>query len=221
MEIIPAINVDTFEEIEQRLAALASAFSGVLQKPNWVQIDVADGSFTTDTRWHDPHDIPGFDTSFAIELHLMLDEIDEKIDQWTNPLIGRIIFHVEAAAQPSEVIEKIKNKGIQVGLALKPGGRAEEFEPYLDNIDLVQFLAVTPGKSGAKMEDGVLDQISDFSVRYPEVTIQIDGGITKDNIDEAHAAGASLIVAGSAIFGGEDIQASYQELFKKISDLHR
>lgn len=217
--IIPAINVNTFEEVESKLEILAKAFEEAQKAPEWVQIDVADGTFTDDIRWHDNNDLSGLDTEFKVELHLMLDNIDTRIDDWFSPFIQRIIFHLEASDQPSETIQKIKEKGLQVGIAIKLGGRSEEFEPYLRDVDLVQFLAVTPGKSGAPMHEGTLDEISDFSVKYPLVPIQIDGGITKENIEEAHAAGASLIVAGSAIFGEKDIVKAYNELWRKIESL--
>lgn len=217
-QIIPAINENSFEEVETKLQLLSSAFKDSSEGPEWVQIDVADGTFTEDVRWNDPVDLSGIDTELQVELHLMLNDIDSRIEEWFSPFVHRIIFHLEASDQPSETIRKIKEKGLQVGIAIKPGGRSEEFEPYLKDVDLVQFLAVTPGKSGAKMNEETLDAISDFSVRYPLVPIQIDGGITAENIEEAHAAGASLIVAGSAIFGEKDMIKAYSNLYAAIDD---
>jgi len=215
-EIIPAINVNTFQEVEEKLNVLKEAFVGASDAPEWVQIDVADGSFTDDTRWHNPDDLSGIDTEFRVELHLMIDNIDNQIEKWFSPFVHRIIFHLETSDQPSETIRKIKEKGFQVGIAIKPGGRWEEFVPYLEDVDLVQFLAVTPGKSGDKMQEQILDDISDFSVQYPLIPIQIDGGITKENIEEANAAGAGLIVAGSAIFGAKNIARAYSNLVDSI-----
>ena len=88
MEIIPAINADNFEEIKEKISLLESLKSST---PKWVHLDVADGTWTKNTIWHNPEDLVGFNTFLNIEVHLMILKPEERIEKWLLKNIKRII----------------------------------------------------------------------------------------------------------------------------------
>lgn len=213
-KLIPAINADGFEEIAQKiktLEPLAQEFG-----LGWVHVDVADGTFTKNTIWHEPKDLVGFDTIFDLELHLMIADIDRRIDEWLFGPVKRVIFHIEAGHDPKLVIQKCVSSGIEVGLAVSPETSWIKTKPYWDTLNLVQILGVMPGKAGQKMGEDIVDKVKGLRGACPECIIEIDGGVTLENAKELAEAGADYIVAASAIFGAKDLKKAILDLQKAI-----
>ncbi len=210
VEIIPAINADSFEEIQRRIKAVEGAAppsdgqtppSGV----NWIQIDAADGTFTKNTIWHNPEDLAFLKTNLKIELHLMLDKMSRRIGDWLVPNAHRIIFHVSAASDPDFVIEKCREAGKEVGIAIGPDESLVKAMEYRDKVDMFQILSVYPGLSGAEMAGGAFGRIRELREFCGSCIIEVDGGMNKETAGKAVEAGADIIVAASAIFGSGDV----------------
>ena len=220
VEIIPAINADSFEEIQRRIKlvedagsdASVGAGSDASVGAGWVQIDAADGTFTKNTIWHNPEDLAFLETELKIELHLMLDNMERRVGDWLVPNAHRIIFHISAAENPDFVIEKCREAGKEVGIAVGPDESLVRALEHRDEVDVFQILGVHPGRAGAEMAEGVFGRISELRGFCGHCTIEVDGGMNKETAKKAVEAGADIIVAASAIFGAEDVGEAIREL---------
>lgn len=204
-EIIPAINAEAFEEVKKRIK-LVEPYT------KWVQLDIADGTFTKNTTWHKAGDLLGLETSLKIEVHLMINNIEERLGEWLIAPVSRIIFHLETAKDPNFILEKCKKAGIETGLAIGPDTPWTKLVPYLDKINLVQILGVYPGLAGQEFQEDCFDKIRHLRKERPNCIIEVDGGMTKETARKAVEAGANIIVAASAIFDSEDIKKTIEEL---------
>ena len=130
-------------------------------------------------------------------------------------------FHLECEDDIQQTIDAIKAQGCKVGMTIKPGTPVEELGYYLDQLDLVLVMSVEPGFGGQKYIPESTERIRTLRRMLDEkglehVHIQVDGGINRATIDEVLAAGANIIVAGSAVFGS-NIEQNVRELQEKIS----
>ena len=205
IEIIPAINADNFAEVKRQLEL-------VRPHASLAHIDIADGTFTPNALWHDPKDLLGFEASVKLELHLMLSDIDTRIDDWVLPNVSRIVFHLEAAHDPQFVLSRIKSAGLEAGLGVCIGTPWEKTKPFWGASDTILFLAVNPGKAGQVMDSGTVEKTSGLHGACPKCRIAVDGGVNKDNAKNLKEAGASILTAASAIFGADDIKKAIDEL---------
>ena len=213
MKIIPAINAKTFEELKKKIK-LVEPFANLIG--GWIHIDVADGTFTKNTLWHNSKDLIGLDISLYIEAHLMLNDIDNKISDWfacpERIGIKRIIFHLSASRDPNFVISEIKKAGKEVGISIGPDESVEEALKYKDKIDLFQILGVYPGLAGQKTLESTFDRIKEVRKVCEHCIIECDGGMNKETAKRAVDSGANIIVAASAIFDSEDIGKAIRDL---------
>lgn len=194
-EIVPAINVRTFTEVEARIRAVEN-------HARWIHIDVADGSWTPEAVWHDAKDFLDFTSPASIEIHLMVTDPMTKIIEWLKTPMARLIFHIEAAEDPRRMIRMLREAGKEAGLAILPPTMPDLLLSYADDVQLFQILAVSPGPSGQSFDQHTLQKIAFLHERAPLVPIEVDGGI-KEGVAKACAhAGAAYLVAGSALFGG-------------------
>lgn len=100
------------------------------------------------------------------------------------------------------LIQKVKNTGMKVGLAIKPNTPVESVYPYVHLLDQVLVMTVEPGFGGQSFMRDMMPKVSILRQKYPDLIIEVDGGLAVDTIDEAATAGANMIVAGSAVFKG-------------------
>lgn len=205
VEIIPGANEEEFSEIEKKIRLL-EPYS------RWAHLDVADGTFTKNTIWHNAQDLVGFKTSLAIEVHLMILDIEERIQNWFLPSIKRIIFNLRASKDPAFAIEKCKEAGKEVGISIGPDVSFEEIKPYLDKIDVIQILSVYPGLAGQEFQDKNLEKIIHIRKQCPSCIIEVDGGMNADTAKKAIKAGANIIVAVSYIWKSGDIKKAIESL---------
>ncbi len=205
VEIIPAINAESFEEVKEKTMQIEA-------HAKWVHIDIADGTFTTNTLWHEPRDLAGLKTKLKIEVHLMLADMDLRWPDWILPNVSRVIFHLEGAHDPAFVIKKIKEAGKKVGLAIRPETPWQHAEPYLKHVDLIQTLAVVPGEAGQEFRPEILDKISHLRASHSEAIIEVDGGINPKTAIQCIYAGANILVSASYIFNSDNIKKAIEEL---------
>lgn len=205
IEVIPSINVDSFEEVKEKMRLVEPYVS-------WVHLDVADGVFTKRVGWHDAKDLVGFQTKLKLEIHLMIDQPEKEIDEWAIVPAERLIFHQEATHAHDLIIEKIHAAGKQAGMAINPDTNWIKLFPYISKVDLIQFLAVHPGWSGQVFSEDTLDKIKRVRSLWQDAIIEIDGGVTSATARRCAHAGANILVAASAIFGAKDIPAAIEKL---------
>ena len=178
----------------------------------WVQLDIADGTFTKNTTWHNSEDLLAAKTPLKIEVHLMIADIEKRVEEWLLAPVQRIIFHLEATKNPDFVIEKIKKAGKEVGIAIGPDTPWTKLVPYFQKADLFQILGVYPGLAGQKFQKECFDKIIHLRKKCLQCIIEVDGGMNAETAKQAIEAGANIIVAAGAIFGAKDIKKAIEEL---------
>lgn len=205
--IIPSINAPTFEEIQARIKK-------VEPYAEWCHLDVTDGIFSKHLTWHDPQDLPRLATPLAVEVHLMVMEPEQIINNWLISPIKRVIVHLEASHDLEFVINACRKADIEIGIAIRPDTFWGALEPWISKIDLVQVLAVNPGPSGQMMSPDSVEKVRHLRIACSHCMIEVDGGINAQTISDVSDAGADIVVAGSSIFSAENIKEAIEELRK-------
>lgn len=215
IEIIPAINAYSFEEVVKKIKQVEPYVE-------WAQIDVADGTFTKNTLWHNPNDILLLDTPLKLEVHLMIGNLEKRAIDWVLPPVSRVIFHLEAAKDPDFIIDFCKKNNKEVGIAFGPDTPWTQAAPYVGRVNFFQVLGVYPGLPGQEMEgnspshEGAIEKIKHLHNFCPSCIIEIDGGVNESNIAEVIKAGASKIVMASAVFKNDEIENNLNNLKELI-----
>ena len=205
IEIIPAINADNFEEIKRKIKLIEP-------HTDWVHIDVADGTFTKNTIWHNATDLALLDTKLNIGVHLMINNVERRIDDWLVSGIKRITFHIEGSKDPGFVINRCKEAGIDAAISIGPDESIIKAMEYKNKVNVFQILGVRPGLPGQKLEKNTFDRIREVRNFCGSCIIEVDGGMNKETIPRAVEAGANRMAAASAIFNGEDVGKNIKEL---------
>lgn len=157
-----------------------------------------------------------------VDVHLMVEPVDELIGQFADAGASIITFHPEASRHVDRSIQLIKQAGCEAGLVLNPATPLDTIKHVLPQLDMVLLMSVNPGFGGQKFIPYTLDKLREARAAIDgldkPIRLEIDGGVTADNICEIARAGADTFVAGSAIFGkgdyAEAIAAMRAELAK-------
>ena len=163
-------------------------------------------------------------TGLPFDVHLMLVHPDRYVEPFAKAGADHITFHIESECDPAAVIRQIHEQGCSAGITLKPGTPASALEPVLADVDMVLVMSVEPGFGGQKFQPEMLKKATEIYRMIRRIGshahIEIDGGITRDNVCEAAAAGVNVIVAGTAVFRAhEGIQAAIAELHEAQKSL--
>jgi ribulose-phosphate 3-epimerase len=158
-------------------------------------------------------------TDLPLDVHLMIENPDRYIPQFAKAGADIITIHVEASKSLQEDIEIIKRNGAKAGVVANPATPVKSLFPVLDKVTMVLLMSVNPGFEAQKFMPEVLGKIKKLSAeirrRRLSVDIEVDGGINLDTAKKAAAAGANILVAGSAIFYAQD----YKSVIKKMKAL--
>ncbi|TSD02461.1 MAG: ribulose-phosphate 3-epimerase [Parcubacteria group bacterium Athens0714_24] len=208
MIVIPSINAETFEEVKEKIKLVEPY---VPPAGGWVHLDISDGTFSKTVTWHEPSDLLSLETSLNMEAHLMINNIEEKIDNWLVTQVKRIFFHLGACNDPDFVIEKIKNAGKEPGIAISPDESWTKAVHFKGKVNNFQILGVAPGPAGQKTEEETFTRIRELKNICGSCIIEADGGMNINVAKRAKEAGADIIVAATAIFNG-NIKKNIEEL---------
>lgn len=152
----------------------------------------------------------------VLDVHLMIDKPLRFVKAFAENGADIITFHAEAGSDIGETIETIHAFGKKAGLALKPGTPVSAAEPYLESIDMALIMTVEPGFGGQGFMYDTVEKIAEvkklLDERGLDVPIEVDGGINGSTAELAKQAGASVLVAGSYLFGAEDIREAVLKL---------
>lgn len=213
VEIVPAIIAKNFEELEQKIKSVEPYVI-------WVQLDVSDGRFTTMATWNNPEDIKRISTNLNLEAHLMISEPEKEIDRWIGSGVKRILIHFESSEQLDSIIQKIKSAGLGVGVVLNLQTPIEVLDKLNNpdsNLDVIQLMGISEiGYYGHPFNERVISKIFSLRAKYPNVKIAVDGGINKENAEKSAQVGIDILVAGSAIFGSQNVKKAIEELKQVI-----
>lgn len=227
--IIPAILPSSREDLEQKLAVITD-----LTKE--VQIDIVDGKYASPSTWPyageeknelqnlcDSGEMLPFAGRFRFETDLMVMNPEEVAGLWIDAGVNRLTIHAESTPFLANLIEKFRviyghDKDfvpdlLSFGLAVGLNTDLRLIEPYLDKADYVQFMGIAKiGHQGEPFDPRVLKRIMSFKKKYPNMQIQVDGGVSLPHIGELLRAGVDRLIVGSAIWKEENVQEAFKKL---------
>lgn len=189
---------------------------------SYIHIDVMDGVFVPSISFGMPliESIRSVTDQF-FDVHLMIVDPERYVEEFVKIGADGITFHLEATKDPKKVIDLIHSFGAKAGISIKPGTPVEEVLPYLSDIDLVLVMSVEPGFGGQTFIEesfGRIRQIREYlnANGLKDVVLEVDGGIGKKNVADVVAAGATAIVAGSAIFRKRSITENIEMFIEAL-----
>jgi ribulose-phosphate 3-epimerase len=185
---------------------------------DWVHFDVMDNHYVPNLTFGPMicNSLRDYGIKAPIDVHLMVEPVDELVTQFAKAGATLISFHPEASRHVDRTIQLIREHGCKPGLVLNPSTPLGQLQWTLDKLDMVLLMSVNPGFGGQSFIPHVLDKIRrvremiDASGR--EIRLEIDGGITVDNVAEVAAAGVDTFVSGSAIFGSGDYRGTISRM---------
>lgn len=174
----------------------------------YIHFDVMDGAFVNNISFGIPvlKSVRKI-TDCVLDVHLMIEHPERYVHEFAEAGADIITVHAEATNHLDAVIEMIKKEKVMAGVALNPSTPLSEIEYILPKVDMVLIMSVNPGFGGQAFIPYCLDKISDLSrlldKKGLKTDIEVDGGVTLQNVSEIVEAGANIIVAGSAVFNGD------------------
>jgi ribulose-phosphate 3-epimerase len=199
--IAPSLLACDFSRLYEESSSVLSAEGG---SSEWLHVDVMDGHFVpnisigsvvvSSLRKSLPHAF--------LDCHLMVSHPEQWVDDFASAGASQYTFHIEATSSPRELISAIRAKGMQVGVALKPGTPASSVFELCDAelVDMVLVMTVEPGFGGQSFMASMMPKVQELRTKYPSLNIQVDGGLGPSTIAAAAEAGANVIVAGTSVF---------------------
>lgn len=172
-------------------------------------VDVMDGHFVPNLTFGIPF-VKALKTSAKIPLdvHVMISNPDEMAEQYVKAGADYLVFHVEAATHAHRLTQVISGLGAKPGIAINPGTSIHTIEPLLPYLGMVNVMSVNPGFGGQKFITQTLKRIEKIRSLIEQSSldchVQVDGGVNKDTVDSIVAAGANVLVAGTAVYGSSD-----------------
>lgn len=185
---------------------------------DWVHFDVMDNHYVPNLTFGPMicKALRKYGIEAPIDVHLMVEPVDELVAQFAKAGATRISFHPEASRHVDRTIQLIREYGCKPGLALNPSTPLGQLHWTLDKLDMVLLMSVNPGYGGQSFIPHVLDKVREvremIDASGREIRLEIDGGITVDNVAEVAAAGVDTFVSGSAIFGSADYRQTISRM---------
>ncbi len=183
----------------------------------YLHLDVMDGHFVPNITFG-PAIIKSIrkDIDMVFDAHLMITDPDDYIEALADAGCDVITVHQETCTHLHRTIQNIKSHGMKAGVVLNPATPISTIKHVIKDIDMVLLMSVNPGFGGQKFIPEIIEKTKELKAlieeKNPDVLIEIDGGVKSSNIKEIVDAGADVLVAGSAIFGHDDINKAVRDL---------
>lgn len=209
VKLAPSILSCDFTRLGQELQAIASA--------DYAHIDVMDGQFVPNISFGFPILAAARRaSSLFMDVHLMIDQPERYLAEFAAAGADGMTVHVESTKHIHRAVQQIKELGKRAGVTLNPGTPLEMVRPVLGDVDLVLVMSVNPGFGGQKFIPESLERIKTLRRWLDELgssaELEVDGGVSAANAKAVVEAGASVLVAGSAVYGPDGAEAGLQRL---------
>ena len=189
-----------------------------------IHVDVMDGHFVPNISFGATvmKSLTG-KTGLPFDVHLMIENPDRYLEDFVTPQTEYITVHEEACPHLNRTVDHIKSLGVKAGVAINPATPASSLECIMEEADMILLMSVNPGFGGQKFISSVMDKARELAAIKKEkgykFDIEIDGGVTLQNVKEVVESGVEIVVAGSAVFKADSIEERTGEFIMKISSI--
>jgi ribulose-phosphate 3-epimerase len=214
--IAPSMLSADFARLAEEITAVEAAGA------DWIHVDVMDGRFVPNLTVGPPV-VAALRkvTHLPLDVHLMIEEPERSIPAYRKAGADWISIHAEATRHLQRALAMIRDEGAHPAVALNPATPLSALDHVWNDIEMVLLMTVNPGFGGQAFLPAMIEKIRALSGkterRVPEVKIEVDGGVNADNAGELLRAGASVFVAGTAIFGNQDYGAAIRGMRRALS----
>ena len=213
IKISPSILSADFANLERDIKIIENAGSP------YVHIDVMDGHFVPNITFG-PSMVAAIRkiTDIVLDVHLMIENPEKYVTAFLEAGADIITVHLECKPDIEFIHSEVKKFGKKLGITINPPTPVSELTPYISKADMVLIMSVNPGFGAQSFIETSLDKISEVRKLNSDIDIEVDGGIKLNNVNTVIDAGANIIVAGSAIFGAEDVAQATKDFIKRCND---
>ncbi|MBP9772161.1 MAG: tryptophan synthase subunit alpha [Candidatus Pacebacteria bacterium] len=220
IDVVPVIIPDSFETLSEKTERVKELVPRI-------QIDIANGSYAPTKTWpytHDEHlaqllaqdeGLPYWE-DLSYEVDMLIANPEDVLEQWIDIGVDAVIIHIESTSEHSLIFQKARERNVEIGWALKPGTPNQKLFDIIESVGMPNFIQVMGnnniGHSGVPLDEVVYEKIADIRATYPELPIAVDIGVNEDTATALIDAGATKLVAGSAIFEALDAREAIEHL---------
>lgn len=212
IKLSPSILSANFANLEKDIKAAEGAGAP------YIHIDVMDGHFVPNITFG-PQMVSAIRkiSGAVLDVHLMIENPEKYVTAFLEAGSDIITVHLESNPDMEFIYSEVKKYGKKLGITINPKTSVDELRPYLEIADMILIMSVNPGFGAQGFIEESIEKIRKTKQMAPDIDIEVDGGVKLDNVKRVIDAGANVIVAGSAIFGAEDIGKAVRDFIERCN----